>query len=59
MTSLADAGLRLDFLHEFDSVPWKLDFLVEDHDGRFRLPDGPNGSLPLCFSLKATKPESP
>jgi SAM-dependent methyltransferase len=56
VTSLADAGLRVDFLHEFDSVPWKLDFLVEGDDGRFRLPDGPKGGLPLYFSIKATKP---
>jgi SAM-dependent methyltransferase len=56
VTSLADAGLRIDFLHEFDSVPWKLDFLVEGDDGRFRLPEGRKGSLPLYFSIKASKP---
>jgi SAM-dependent methyltransferase len=56
LSSLADAGLRLEFLHEFDSVPWRLDFLVEGPDGRWRLPDGSRGNLPLFFSLKATKP---
>jgi SAM-dependent methyltransferase len=56
VTSLADAGLRIDFLHEFDSVPWKLDFLVEGDDGRFRLPEDRKGSLPLYFSIKASKP---
>jgi SAM-dependent methyltransferase len=56
LTSLADAGLRLEFLHEFDFVPWPVDFLVEGEDGRWRLPDGSKGSLPLFFSLKATKP---
>ena len=57
VTSLADAGLRLEFLHEFDFVPWPVDFLVEAEDGRWHLPEGSKGSLPLYFSLKATKPE--
>ena len=56
VTSLADAGLRLDFLHEFDFVRWPVPFLVEGDDGRYRLPEGSKGSLPLFFSLKATKP---
>ena len=56
VSSLADAGLRLDFLHEFDFVRWPVPFLVEGDDGRYRLPEGSKGSLPLFFSLKATKP---
>jgi SAM-dependent methyltransferase len=56
VTSLADAGLRLEFLHEFDFVRWPVPFLVESADGRYRLPDGSKGSLPLFFSLKAAKP---
>ena len=56
VTSLADAGLRLEFLHEFDFVRWPVDFLVQGRDGRWRLPDGSKGGLPLFFSLKATKP---
>jgi SAM-dependent methyltransferase len=56
VTSLADAGLRLEFLHEFDFVRWPVDFLVQGKDGRWRLPDGLKGGLPLFFSLKATKP---
>jgi SAM-dependent methyltransferase len=56
VTSLADAGLRIEFLHEFDFVRWPMDFLVEGADGRWRLPEGSNGQLPLFFSLKATKP---
>jgi ubiquinone/menaquinone biosynthesis C-methylase UbiE len=57
VTSLADAGLRLEFLHEFDFVHWKMDYLVEGEDGRWRLPPSSKGSLPLYFSLKARKPE--
>jgi SAM-dependent methyltransferase len=56
VTSLVDAGLRLEFLHEFDFVRWPMDFLVEGADGLWRLPEGSKGSLPLFFSLKATKP---
>ena len=56
LTSLADAGLRLEFLHEFDFVRWPVEFLVEGEDGRWRLPAGSKGSLPLFFSLKVTKP---
>jgi hypothetical protein len=56
VTSLADAGLRLEFLHEFDFVRWPTAFLVEGEDGRWRLPAGSKGGLPLFFSLKATKP---
>jgi SAM-dependent methyltransferase len=56
VTALVEAGLRLDFLHEFDFVPWPMAFLVEGSDGRWRLPEGSKGGLPLFFSLKATKP---
>jgi SAM-dependent methyltransferase len=52
---LLDAGLRLDFLHEHDSVAWKLfDCLVRDDRGGFRWPDKP--WLPLAYSLRASKP---
>jgi len=56
VTALIDAGLRIDFLHEFDFVHWRLDFLVEGADARWRLPPGTKGELPLFFTLKATKP---
>ncbi len=56
VTAVVGAGLQLDFLHEFDFVEWPLAFLVEGEDGRWRLPEDASGSLPLFFSLKATKP---
>jgi SAM-dependent methyltransferase len=59
VTALIEAGLRIDFLHEFDFVEWPLDFLAESPDGRWRLPPGLPGQLPLFFSLKATKPLVP
>ncbi|MEW5991326.1 MAG: class I SAM-dependent methyltransferase [Chloroflexota bacterium] len=56
VTAVADAGLRIDFLHEFDFIRWPTPFLVEGADGRYRLPPGTPGGLPLFFSLKASKP---
>ena len=54
---MIDAGLRLDFLHEFDFVNWPVPWLVKsEDDGHYRLPPGTPGQLPLFFSLKATKP---
>jgi hypothetical protein len=53
---LIEAGLRIDFVHEFDFIDWPVPFLVETDDGRWRLPPGSPGELPLFFSLKATKP---
>jgi hypothetical protein len=53
VTALLDAGLRLDWLHEHDSVTWKMfEALVEGPDGLYRWPDKP--WLPLSFSLRAT-----
>jgi SAM-dependent methyltransferase len=56
LCALIDAGLRIDFLHEFDFVNWPEGFLAEGEDGRYRLPEGTKGELPLFFSLRATKP---
>jgi SAM-dependent methyltransferase len=56
VTSLANEGLRIEFLHEFDFVPWPVEFLAESEDGRYRLPPGSMGQLPLFFSLKASRP---
>jgi SAM-dependent methyltransferase len=56
VTAISEAGLRIEFLHEFDFVRWPVDYLVEGADGRYRLPAGSKGNLPLFFSLKATKP---
>ncbi len=56
VSALIEAGLRIESLREYPFVDWRLDFLVEDPDGRFRLPDGTPGELPLFFSIRATKP---
>jgi SAM-dependent methyltransferase len=54
VTGLIAAGLRLDWLHEHDSVTWRMFAqLVEDEAGLWRWPDKP--WLPLAFSLQATR----
>jgi SAM-dependent methyltransferase len=57
VTAVVDAGLRLEYLREHDSVPWRMyPTLVADRDGMWRLPPG-QPRLPLAFSLKARRPE--
>ncbi len=53
--ALIDAGLRIDFLHEFSFCAERaLPCLEEGIDGWWRL-RSKDGSLPLMFSLKASK----
>jgi len=55
VTALIDAGLRIDFLHEFPFGAWqKLRDMTKGDDGFYHLPD--EGAVPLMFSVKATKP---
>lgn len=59
ITALADAGLRVDFLHERPFVGWRLlPFMERDPDGWWRLP-GTLPAMPLSFSLRASKPAGP
>jgi SAM-dependent methyltransferase len=54
VTGIIAAGMSLDWLHEHDSVPWRMfRCLQEGEDGAYRWPDKP--WLPLAFSLKATR----
>jgi SAM-dependent methyltransferase len=54
---LLGAGLRLDVLHEHDTVAWRMfACLVRAENGGFRWPDKP--WLPLSYSLCASKPSS-
>ena len=56
VSALIAAGLRLDWLHEHDAVPWRMfACLTEEADGLYRWPDKP--WLPLAYSLQATRPE--
>ena len=55
VTSLIDAGLRIDFLHEFPFGGWRaLPDMTRSDDGYYHLPD--DSPVPLLFSVKATKP---
>ena len=52
---LLEAGLRLEFLHEHERLPYKLfPMMISSGDGMFRLPDGAV-PIPLSFSLRAVK----
>jgi hypothetical protein len=56
ITSLAAAGLRIEYLHEHDWVGWRMfPFMVETAWSVWRLPEPDDARLPLLFSLKATK----
>ncbi len=56
VTALCAAGLRIEFLHEFPFLMWpKLPFMRRDDQGYYRLIQG-DGTLPLLFSLMATRP---
>jgi len=53
---LLDHGLRVDFLHEHETVPWQIfPCAIEVGDGMYGLPEG-YPRIPLSFSLKASKP---
>jgi SAM-dependent methyltransferase len=55
VTALGGAGLRVEFLHEYDWTWYQLfPVLVRHDDGHWRFPDeGPR--LPLLYSLRAAK----
>ncbi len=54
VNSLIGAGLRIEFLNEYDHTFWqRLAFMEAHDDGWWTIP---GHSLPLMFTLKATKP---
>jgi SAM-dependent methyltransferase len=56
VTALVEAGLTLDWLHEFDRVAWRMfPCLEEGADHMWRMPAG-RPSLPLAYSIRARKP---
>ncbi|UUX50119.1 class I SAM-dependent methyltransferase [Nisaea acidiphila] len=55
VTALIEAGLGIEYLHEFDTVAWKaFAYLVPCEGGLFRLPEG-MPRLPLSYSISARK----
>jgi len=56
VSSLAAAGLTIEFLHEFPFSGWRaLPGMVRGDDGWWRLPEH-NDSVPHLYSIKAHKP---
>jgi len=56
VNAVAGAGLRLEFLHEFPYAAYRcLPFMEQGADGWWRLTEHQE-SVPLLFSLKASKP---
>jgi hypothetical protein len=54
VTSLVAAGLRIEFVHEWDFDDFaRFDRLVRREDGTFRFPPG-QPRVPLMFSLRAS-----
>ena len=56
VTALATAGLHIESLREYPFLEWPAPFLEARDDGTWRLPGDMDGTLPLFYSLKATKP---
>lgn len=55
LTSLIEAGLKIEFLHEYDKLFYKeFPDMVQDEEGWWYLPEY-KGKIPLTFTLKAKK----
>jgi hypothetical protein len=55
VSSLAEAGLRIEFLHEHPFGEWPLPYAEECEPGYWYLRADLEGEIPLSFSLKASK----
>ena len=56
VTSLAEAGLRIEFLHEYDFDAFgRFDSLQRREDGTYRFPPG-QPRVPMMYSLRASAP---
>jgi SAM-dependent methyltransferase len=57
INSLVDAGLTIEFLHEFPyAARAKFPFMEKDEDSWWRLPPDRHGTIPFLFSLQARRP---
>jgi SAM-dependent methyltransferase len=56
VTALADAGLRIEFLHEFQHAEGFLNPRQQREFGTMWLPDDLEGEVPVSFSVRATRP---
>jgi len=59
VTAIAEAGLRIEFLHEHDFDDFqRFDSLQRQADGSYRLPSG-RPRIPMLLSLRASRPGQP
>ena len=56
VNALVDAGLQLEYLHEFDYTVFQQFKIIQKEGRLYTLPEGAP-RIPLLFSLKACKPE--
>ena len=56
VTALASNGLRIEMLREQPFLHWETPFLVKSEDGTWRLPGELDGTMPLSYALRASKP---
>jgi SAM-dependent methyltransferase len=54
VSAVADAGFRIELLHEHEGTLFQLLPFLEQRDGRYRLPDG-MPSMPMMYSLRAVR----
>ena len=58
VTTLVEAGLKIEFLHEFPYCYYQaLPTMVQGEDGWWRFPEN-NDSIPQMYSIRATKPRA-
>lgn len=58
VSALVDTGLRIEFLHEFPYCTFQLFPFMEPLEGQTLRLTKHDGSVPLLYSIKATKPET-
>jgi hypothetical protein len=56
VTVLAQAGLRIELLREQSFLEWPAPFLEARDDVTFRLPGELDGTMPLSYVLRASRP---
>ena len=53
VNALIEAGLQIEYIHEFDTLFWNMGHMKEVSKGLFQYPQFKN-KLPMSYSLKAT-----
>mgnify|MGYP000636884603 CR=1 FL=1 len=57
-TAIIDAGLRIEFLHEFPVTPFEFHPMMEKVDDKMMRLTDHDGCMPLVYSIIATKLEA-